>query len=312
MVFIGTDNNNFSKEIITGRSSYNQRLSIPEMPKQNHLGHLVMHNDTILLCGGKFEQKCFQLTNGTWKYHSTLNEGRGLASIVSTNTTTFIFGGFFSQTTFEYLPKNSNTWILGKNEIPKMHMDGCAIAVKSEQEIWLIGGYDFSNAKTFTSREVIRFSVNDHTFEKLPLKLNIGRQGPRCAFIPGTNKIIITGGRGRRVNGLVNGNLYLKSSELLDIENESIEMASPLNMKRFHHGIGVITINDEEKLVVVGGEYRLYQDSGMGFHRSVEIYDKETQMWKIANLKLKKPKGGYGYLSVKLGILGEIIGGNTD
>ena len=305
MVFIGTDNNNFSKEIITGRSSYNQRLSIPEMPKQNHLGHLVMHNDTILLCGGKLEQKCFQLTNGTWKYHSTLNEGRGLASIVSTNTATFIFGGFFSKQTFEYLPKNSNTWILGKNEIPKMHMDGCAIAVKSEQEIWLIGGYDFSNAKHATNREIIRFNVNDHTFEKLPLKLNKGRQGPRCAFIPDTNKIIITGGK----ELWETKHRFLKSSEMLDIENESIAEASPLNTKRYQHGIGILTINDEEKLAVVGGEYC---DTRMGFHRSVEIYDKETQMWKLTNLKLKEPKGGFGYLSVKIGILGEIIGGNTD
>ena len=55
MVFIGTDNNDFSKEIVIGSSKYNQRLNLPEVPEPNELGHLVMHNDTILLCGGKEE-----------------------------------------------------------------------------------------------------------------------------------------------------------------------------------------------------------------------------------------------------------------
>ena len=48
-------------------------------------------------------------------------------------------------------------------------------------------------------------------------------------------------------------------------------------------------------------------DSMMGHHASAETYDTETQKWKKTSLKLKKPKGGFGYLSVKLGILREMI-----
>ena len=41
--------------------------------------------------------------------------------------------------------------------IPDGFWDGCAIAVKSEQEIWLIGGYE-------TEKRILRFDVKNHTF----------------------------------------------------------------------------------------------------------------------------------------------------
>ena len=76
---------------------------------------------------------------------------------------------------------------MGKIEILGGFEDGCAIAVKSQQEIWLIGGCG-------TGMRILSFDVSDHTFQVMPFQLNVGRQGHRCAFIPNANKIMITGG----------------------------------------------------------------------------------------------------------------------
>ena len=125
--------------------------------------------------------KCLQLDHGTWKEHSTLHQFRSLNSVVKTQTGIFVFGG----QTYKYLPKGSTTWLIGKTEIPKRFDFGYAIAVKSDQEIWLIGGL-------FTEKRILSFNVNDHTFKELPNQLNVGRRDHRCAFIPNTKKVMIT------------------------------------------------------------------------------------------------------------------------
>ena len=161
---------------------------LPTLPRNIEYSSMVAHDGTILLCGGwDNKQKCLQLDHGMWKEHSTLNMERAQHSAVTTQAATFVFGGWDSRTTYEYLPKDSTKWLMGKTEIPGGFEDGCAIAVKSGQEIWLIGG-------TWTQKRIISFHVESHTFQVLPFQLNIGRYDPRCAFIPNTNKIMITGG----------------------------------------------------------------------------------------------------------------------
>ena len=80
---------------------------------------MVAHNGTILVCGGQSNSnKCLKLDHGTWKEHSTLNRRRLYHSAVTTQTATFIFGGFNTSKTYEYLPKDSTEWIKGRTEIP--------------------------------------------------------------------------------------------------------------------------------------------------------------------------------------------------
>ena len=50
---------------------------------------------------------------------------------------------------------------MGKIEIPGGFEDGCAIAIKSDQEIWLIGGFR-------TGKRILSFDVESHTFKVLP------------------------------------------------------------------------------------------------------------------------------------------------
>ena len=139
--------------------------NLPYLPARILASSMVMHNGTILLSGGfENDQKCLQLSRGIWKEHSNLNMPRLLHSAVATKTATFIFGGEHSKTTYEYLPKDSTVWLKGKNKIPGGFSGGCAIAVKSEQEIWLVGGLR-------TGKRILSFNVNNHTFQELPFQL---------------------------------------------------------------------------------------------------------------------------------------------
>ena len=45
----------------------------------------------------------------------------------------------------------------------------------------------------------------------------------------------------------------LDSTEVLDTEDGSVTMASPMNSKRDGHGMGVVTINGKDRLAVFGG-----------------------------------------------------------
>ena len=244
---------------------------------------MVMHNGSMLLCGGtNNEQKCLQLFVGLWKEHSTLNTERYGHAAVTTKSATFIFGGYNSSKTYEYLPKNSQTWLMGKTSIPGLGFTGgCAISVKSEQEIWLLGGFQIA-------KQTLKFNVNDHTFQVLPSELNMGRAGARCAFIPHTNKIMITGGMN------VFGGI-LDSSEILDTEDRSVTMASQMNTKRHRHGMGVITVNGEDRLAVVGGLSDNYTELD-----SIELYNTETEEWETTKIKLQTPSYNFGCLSLNL------------
>ena len=204
--------------------------------------------------------------------------GWNIASLQSLDYATlqsasFLFGGFVSKETYEYLPKGSETWLMGKTEIPGGFSDGCAIAVQSKQEIWLIGG-------TGTEKRILCFNANDHVFQELPSQLNVERPVYSCAFIPHTNKIMISGGH--------------DESEILDTVDRSVTMARPMNFGRQGHGTGVLTIDGVERLVVFGG------DDGDRKHDSVELYNTQTEKWETTNIKLKMPRNDFGFLKVKL------------
>ena len=241
---------------------------------------MVFHNGAILLCGGFYnQQKCVQLHHGTWNGHSTLNERRVHHSAVTTQTATFLFGGELSSKTYEYLPEGSTKWLKGKTEIPGGFWSGCAIAVKSDQEIWLIGG------GVGTEKRILSFNVNDHTFKILPFQLNVGRRRARCALIPNTKKVMITGGV---------GDDYHNSTEILDVENGTVTIASPMNSERAGHGLGVLTFNGEDRLAVFGGF------SGLKMLDSLETYNSQTEKWERSDIKLNEPKWAFGFLTVKL------------
>ena len=263
------------------------------MPERIYHPSMVMHNGTILMCRGD-TKKCHQLnSDGVWIEHSTLNKERYWLPVVATPTATFAFGGDSSSLlTYEYLPKNSNTWHMGKTRIPGNGLLlGSAVAGKSGQEIWLIGG-------SGNEKRILKFNVNDYTFHEMTTKLNVDRYGLKCCFIPNTNKIMITGGYTVNGSDLVG----INSTEIYNTEDASITMASPMNFGRFNHGMGVITINGEDKLVVIGGS------DGSNSFNSVELYNSETNKWEISEIRLNGGGGSdLGILQIKLADISKYI-----
>ena len=259
---------------------------VTNLPRRIVSPSTVYHDGGILLCGGQYnEQKCLHVSmSGTSKKHSTLNQKRYFHSAVKTQTATFLFGGLNSRNTYEYLPKGSTTWLMGKTEIPMGFKLGCAIAVKSDQEIWLIGGLE-------TEKRILSFNVKYHTFKELPYLLKVGRYKHSCAFIPNTKKVMITGGM---ISAGVNNVQCFDSTEILDTEDESVTMASPMNSMRSSHCISVLTIKGKERLAVLGGY------NGLNELDSIETYNIQTEKWEISNLKLSEPKYDFGFLTVKL------------
>ena len=241
---------------------------------------MLNHNGSIYLFNG---QECLTLEQGSWKHHSTSNAMNAL--VVSTDIGIFMFHLFhyINGFSYEYLLNGQRTWNYPdvNDSMPGSFRQGSAIYVKSKQEIWLIGGQE-------TERRILTFDIKSFTFEELPLKLNIGRFGHRCEIIPGTSKIMITGGQTFDL-------VTQCSTEILDPETLSITIASPMNRRRSEHGMSVVTINDEDRLAVFGGFEDNFRDL-----RCFELYNTKTQKWELTKeISLRKGKRGFGYLSVR-------------
>ena len=258
---------------------------LPRLPFSIDHPVIFEHDGKILLCGSdevSEPNKCYQLDieGHTWKEHSILHYGRPAASAVTTNTATFLFGGFLSPNSFEYLPKGSSRWIIGKSKIPRSFSKGCAIAVEPDNEILLIGGL-------MTYRRIVNFSIENHTFDIWPQELNVGRAEHQCILIPGTNKALITG-----------GSYYdedTDSTEILDLKDKSVEIAAPMNHKRRCHGMGLINVNDRQRITTFGG-----CNDEEGCLKSVEFYDPLTNNWETSSqVTLREAKANFAYITIK-------------
>ena len=176
----------------------------------------------------------------------------------------------------------STNWKLGGTLIPGGFKDGCAITT-SEHEIWLIGG-----TNSFDESRILAFNTMNHTFEVLPIKLNQGRSKHQCILIPGTKSIIITGGYAysKKVN--------LDSTEILNIVTGNITMAAPMNFKRWLFGIGILNLENKDRVVVFGGMGQDYVSMN-----TVEIYIAENDTWQVIDIELQKENYQFGFLTIK-------------
>ena len=247
---------------------------------------MFIHDGTLMVCGGSLNKhdvyygdepwKCFLLDNSTWKHHSTLNYKRSYSATVTTSKGTFIFGGNQSSKNYEYLPIGSKKWTRGKkNQLPGGFFFGCAIEVKSNQEIWLID-----------DKKILSFDVNSHSSQILPLKLIKERKRFACAKIPGTSKIIVTGG--------YTASDYESSCEIIDTETKTVTIASSMNYKRCGHGMGIIYVRGEDRLAVFGGTV------GYGrTHNCLELFNIHTQKWELAeNLTMRRYRASFGFVNI--------------
>ena len=152
---------------------------------------------------------------------------------------------------------------------------------------------------TLESRDrIVRFNTKDHTFQELAPALNMGLRGHKCAFIPNNNKIMVTGGYTKSWPSR-----YLNSAVVLDLDDGRVTRTSLslMNSIRYEHGMGVLTINGEDRLAVFGGLGGQVNDpDGNKPLATVEVYNAKTKKWETTDIKLKGPKHSFGFLSLKL------------
>ena len=212
-------------------------IQLPDLPKFiTSSPSMVNHNGAILLCGSTNNLRtCLQMETNIWNHHSNLNKKRNFASAVATNTATFIFGGSESSDTYEYLEQGSSTnWQEGNERIPGLGFKrGCAVAV-SDEEVWIIGGWH-------TGSRILSFNTRNHKFKEVTtIQLKEGRGAQKCIQIPGTTKIIVSGGRDP------SSGKQLDSAEIIDFESKSVKNTGKMNFKRVYHGIGILTLDGED------------------------------------------------------------------
>ena len=270
-----------SMEIISDIESQTQ---LPNLPTEIHGPSMLRQNNTILLCGGANNyQSCIQLNSGSWSHHSSLTSNRWFSSATSTSSASFLFGGYrynYGQATFEFLQHSSQSqWQAGQTDIPGGGLRfGCAVTI-SDDQILLIGGFE-------AWKRILSFNTTTHTFKQLPISLSQGRHRHACVRIPGTEKILVTG-------GFYYGGIYLDSVELIDMVTGNISNTAPMKVKRRQHGMGIMTFNNEEKVIAFGGW------DGSNRLDSIEVYHEDTQTWNLLEKKLSEHKNAFGYLTVR-------------
>ena len=266
-----------SIEILTSDSR--TKLQLPNLPYQDTNHSIFNHNGTLMVCGGtdKNAKKCYQLLNGFWTKFSNLKGRRCGAHVVKTTEATFLFGGNQDPKTFEYLPKNGKGWKLGKTKIPEGFCFGSAVEVKSYQEIWLIGGEE-------NTRRILVFNLKTHAFGELESTLKTRRELHACisTTLDGNEVILVTGGRfSKQIVEIIN-----------TFDGSVTVLANQLVSRRFGHGIGILRIENQDKIVVFGGTDGTLD----GDHSSVEIFDNETKEWKLdENIKLSEARWVLGF-----------------
>lgn len=247
---------------------------------------MFLHNETLVICETDYTKKCLRLEGGSWTEYNSLNDARDSASSVSTSTTNFIFGGYQRHDyTFEYLEQNSNDWMLGTTNLPYIFYKGCAVAI-SQNEIWLIGG-SIDGGEPINN--ILSFNVSSQTFSNLSIQLldDKGRYSHKCTKIPGTQSIIVTGGD--------NGKEKIDTTEIIDIENMSVIKSGSMHFIRADHGIGILNIDNHDRVVVFGGSKDEYGNN----LKSVEVFNTQSEKWEISNIELSEARSEFGFLTIK-------------
>ena len=92
----------------------------------------------------------------------------------------------------------------------------------------------------------------------------------------------------------------MSSTEIIDTDDGSITMASPMRGRRSDHGIGIVTVNGVDKVAVFGGYGGIAgsRRSREGYLKTVEIYNPESEEWEDSKFELKEGKAKFGFVSV--------------
>ena len=129
---------------------------------------------------------------------------------------TFLFGGWYSQKTWEWLPISSSTWIHGGSIPDPGFRKGCGVQI-SPTEILLIGGVS-------SKQRILKFNVETEEWTEMDEKLQPGRYDHSC--ISFKNNIIVSGGED-------SSGETIKSTQIFDKDNLTLSYSSDMEVARY-------------------------------------------------------------------------------
>ena len=130
--------------------------------------------------------------------------------------------------------------------------------------------------------QIFKFDIRTKEWSVLH-KLIIPRIGFSTFIFKG--KLFITGGYS--VHGYFQKVLQLVTycTEVVDLSTMKSLPFGNLNTARFYHGMSIMKINDELRLVVLGGQTKMKKHE-KGLLDSIEVWNEDTQSWDNTEFKL--------------------------
>ena len=248
-------------------------IKLPLCPTYKVHSMLINKSEELIVLGeyAGNDKRCYKLENGQWLNQSPLTQERQYSVCISMDNGIYCFGGSLSSRTSEFLPNGQCKWH-EISTIPELEIsrgDGVAI---SPTKLIVVGGEK-------NEEGILEFNISNQQWTRVGI-LHQGRKDHRCFLFNGN--IVVTGGR---------GSLFLNSTEIIKFSKDGIitTTAGYLNVPRLYHGMGIVTINEESRLIVFGGL------TPYGRTDSIEEWDDITETWKISSLKLSQPRAKFGY-----------------
>ena len=291
----GFENNKTLQDLPTRKSEILGKFvcRIPPLPFVTQGHSMVMtNNKEPMVIGGTIDANvptkvCYILKNGQWTIHSVLPEFRIYSSAITMPQGIYVFGGrkipfpnpvVIHKTSFDtsnFLPNGSTEWQDGpKLTFPGNHC-GHAVAI-SDDEILFTGG---------TGLNVLRLMKYKISTNKWTHSLLNKKRWHHSSAVYG-DYVIICGGTDFT-------HTTLDSTEIYCISNGTLRLAGNLNFARRGHGMGIINVNGESKLIAFGG--RGFFNNIVTYLSSVEEWNTETESWTVSNLTLSEPRWSFSY-----------------
>ena len=278
----GSDGSYLKSSEVLLPSGGSRQCNVPDLPAPAGGGSVITKSTEIHFCGGINPPNgegndCYQLISGVW----TLQSQKLAASTddrmqVDMPGGSYIFNKPFgsSQTTSEFLPSDSNSWVPGPTVPGRQMRDGCVVKI-SDEDFLIIGG---DEGPDFSTR-IVKFNTRSGTWEDNWGSLLQKRWGLGCTYASG--KVIVAGGS--------DGAMMLESTEIIDVDGRQSRSAGNMSEKRY--GLALVTVNN--KVLAIGGF------NGDEFLSSVEEFNLEEETWSMASYSMEKgPRYIPGYLVV--------------
>ena len=249
------------------------------------------YDGKLLSCGGNGTNKCYELKGyWHWEHHSTLNKLRPNAVCIAMPNGIYLFEGRYHPFTSEFLPIGENVWKSGP-KIPVLYSKSSIFKLlrqfirNFQQKCFSMAcystGHKLSENELIIIKmdQVFKFDIRKNEWSILH-ELKIPRKYYSSFIFKG--KLFITGGY--KMYGFFRK--ALPYTEVLDLSTMKSTMVGNLNTARFFHGMSVMRIKNELRLVVLGGQTRLKMDKRYLLD-SIEVWNEDTMSWDYTEIEMQ-------------------------